>query len=264
MSASSDRVRGIGLRAELRRVVLGAVCTVFVVVGLVGVSEALVGDGVRVLATWFFVLVLGIGASGLVGVVQQGWFVRHRPGVALGTAPSGAPATVVLRSSFTTGMSIVVTGALALYLGAATVALLAAGYAGAAATGALTALLVWPLVPAARGRISPGALYLTAAGLEHRRDAVLWSLPWSAVTGAVPGEPVALVLREGQAGAETSSTTPWVWNREVPAPRGVVAVDCRTLGLDGVLVAAAVNTALALPARRAELGTEPSLGWVRA
>lgn len=257
---SSDEIRGIGARAWLSHLVRGAGYAGFVVIGVLGVFFVASGEIDRPVAGWFFVLLGMLGIVGLVGVGQQAWFVRNRPGVALGAAPSGRPATVVLRSAFTTGMSIAVSGALAVFFAAATGALLVAGSGWLALTGLMTAILVWPLVPAARGQVRAGGLYLTTEGIEHRRDAVLWSLPWSAVTGAVPGEPVALVL-DGRPGVETTSTTRWVWNREPRAPSGVVGVDCRTLGLDGVLVAAALNTALAHPERRADLGTGTSLSW---
>lgn len=256
----SDQVRGIGARDRLRRAGFAVGYLALGALGVLGLVYVVAGQVEGGFIAWFHALLVVIGVGGLAMVGIEAWFVRHRPGARLGVAPSGAPATVVPRSPSHLVLSVVLTSTLVLFFGAASLVLVAEGSGWVAVTAPLAALLVWPLVPAARGRVRAGGLYLTAAGLEHRRDAVLWSVPWEAIGLAVPGVSVAVPL-QGGVRARTTTTTPVVWNREVKARPGVVGIDCRMLGLDGVLVAAAINQAAAFPEQRAELGTPASLAW---
>lgn len=243
----------------MRAAAIGLVYLAIAALGVGGLStsstqELLGGRGLLV------VLLLVVGLAGLARAVHGWWFARHRPGAVLGTSPSGLPAVVLRRSRFRTVTSVAVTGALC-----AASAITAAGLVGdrpgwAALCALVAVVLLWPLVPVVAGRVHVGGLYLTAQGIEHVRDAVSWTMRWDQVAGASPREPLGLVLEAGQQ-PERTRRVRWVWDREVSAPDGTVGVECRSLAIDAVLVAAAVNTAVGFPQRRAELGTPAAMQW---
>jgi hypothetical protein len=118
-----------------------------------------------------------------------------------------------------------------------------------------------PLVGVVLGRVAPGGLYLTPAGLEQRREAVSWSVPWDHVAGVVPGEPLALTL----AGPPPVPVvrTRWLWQREPTGPGGGIAVDSRYLAEDPTVVAELVARCIVDPALRARMGTPEVVAEIR-
>lgn len=219
---------------------------------LAALGAGLLGyTGDRSLGLLLGLLLVVLAAAGLVLVGFDAWHVRHRPGVTLATAPSGAPATAFLRSPVPTTMSAVVPVLLALW---ATVGSLVVHQVAARVVLLLVALgLLTPLVAVLRGRVAPGGLYLTPGGIEQRKEAVSWSVPWSAVAGVVPGEPLALPLTGPS--PEPTRRTRVLWQREPRGRPGVLAVDSRYLAADPVVIAAVVGRCVADPAARARMGT---------
>jgi hypothetical protein len=118
-----------------------------------------------------------------------------------------------------------------------------------------------PLVAVLRGRVAAGGLYLTPAGIEQRKEAVSWSVPWEHVSGVVPGEPLALTLSGPP--PQPVARTRWLWRREPTAPVGVLAVDGRYLAERPVVVAAVVGRCVADPAFRARMGTADVVAEIR-
>lgn len=204
-------------------------------------------EGGRDLGLMFGLLLLLVAAGGFVLVGFDWWYAGHRPGVSTATAPSGRPATAFLRSRVPVAMSVVTP-----------VLLVAWSVVGLAVTGSWlfllpAALFASPLVAVVRGRIAPGGLFLTPEGIEERKEAVSWSLPWEHVAGVVPGEPLAVTL-SGPA-PERTVRTRWLWQREPRGLPGVLAVDSRYLAADPVVVAAVIGRCVADPAIRARMGT---------
>lgn len=213
--------------------------------GLVGYT----GD--RTSGLLFGVLLLLVAAAGFALVGFDTWFVRHRPGGTVSVAPSGVPATAFLRSSVPTALSGVVPALLALW--AVLGCVLVDGPAAKVVLALLALGLASPLVALARGHVAAGGLYLTPAGIEQRKEAVSWSIPWEHLSGVVPGEPLALTL-SGPA-PEPEVRTRLLWQREPKGLPGVVAVDSRYLAADPVVIAAVIGRCLADPAVRSRMGT---------
>lgn len=191
------------------------------------------------------VLLLGIGVAGLYLALVLPRAGRRRPPVDVGVAPSGLPATFLPRRADVVVASVVVTLALAGWSGWVAWLLAAHGRPGwAVAAAASAVVLLVPCAAAATGRVSPGGLWLTAAGVEHRRETTTWAVRWSDVqrvhpepagyaaeSGLVPVEPVVLRLRPGVR-PEVRRTARWAWkNRSAAAPPGAVRID--TFGLAG-------------------------------
>jgi hypothetical protein len=208
-------------------------------------------------------LLLLLAVAGLVLVGFDSWYVGHRPGVRLAPAPSGAPATAFPRSPLPTVMSAVLPAALAVW--ALTGCVLAASSGrplAAVVLGLLGIGVATPLVAAVRGRVAAGGLYLTATGVEHRKEAVTWAIPWEEVTGVVPGDPLALTLRGGA--PEHHATTRVLWQREISGPPGTQGVDSRYLAEDPGIVAAVIARCLVEPDLRGRMGTESAVAEIAA
>lgn len=210
------------------------------------------GEALAVLSGLLLLLLAGAGG---VLVAFDWWSPAHRAGVALATAPSGQPATAFVRSPVPTVMSTLLPSLLAAW--AALGVVLAGSPAARVVLAAVALLLLWPVVPVVRGRIAPGGLYLTPTGIEQRKEAVTWSVSWAQVSGAVPGEPLAVTLN-GPAPAP-AATTRVLWRREPDSPPGVLAVDSRYLAADPTVIAAVVTRCVAQPDLRARLGTPESV-----
>jgi hypothetical protein len=226
---------------------------------------ALLGAGLvasaadRTLGLLLGLLLLLIAASGGALVGFDWWYAGHRPGATTGTAPSGVPATAILRSPVPTAMSVAVPVALAVW---ALVGSLVADHLATRVVLLLVACgIATPLVAVVRGRVAPGGVYLTRQGIEQRKEAVSWSLPWDRVAGVVPGEPLALVLA-GPA-PDPVIRTRRLWRREPTGPAGVVAVDSRYLAEAPEVVAELVARCLVHPPLRERLGTPELLAEIR-
>lgn len=134
------------------------------------------------------------------------------------------------------------------------------------------------LVAVVRGRLRPGVLVLTPAGVVHRSWGDDLSGPWARVTGVVPsGGPAPAVLVTMATAAATGpdapaaglpgSGSPVVRTRTAGstgrklAPH--IAVDTTATDLDPVLLLETVRFYAAHPDRRAELGTPAAVERVR-
>jgi hypothetical protein len=230
----------------------------YVLLALLG--AALVGyAGDRTLGLVGGALLLLVAAGGFALVGFDGWYVRHRPGLETAEAPSGVPATAFLRSPVPFVLSVVVPVLLALW------ALAGSLVADQVATRVVLLVVAigfaTPLVAVVRGQVAPGGLYLTPSGIEQRKEAVSWSVPWEHVSGVVPGEPLALTL-SGPA-PQPVVRTRWLWRREPSAPAGVLAVDSRYLAERPVVVAELVARCVADPGVRARMGTPEVVAEIR-
>ena len=77
-------------------------------------------------------------------------------------------------------LSVLGTAFLAAWSGLLAVVLYGHGHPVWASLSVLFALvLLWPLAVAAAGKVKVGGLWLTPAGLEYRKEAVSWAMPWS-------------------------------------------------------------------------------------
>jgi hypothetical protein len=220
-----------------------------------------------------------IAIGGLVIVLVIPLLGRRRPEPALGTAPSGAPATFFRRSPLMMMMSTLFTSAFAAWLGGLAVVLHGYGHdVWALLLAACALVLLWPIAVLLTGKVKPGGLWLTPDGLEYRKEAVSWALPWSELVGVdrtgfeakkavlpyASGRGVAavqpLVLElEHSARPEVRQTTWWVWSRECRVPPGLMCIDCVDLAGGRPLIAQTIERYLAHPGTREQLGTEYSL-----
>lgn len=221
-----------------------------------------------------------IGALGLLLLLFVPVHARLRPAAGRAVAPSGAPALYFRRSPFLLVVSLVFCLGLGAWLAAAAVVLVGYGQVGwAVPPGVCAPVLLWPVVVATTGRVVPGGLWLTPSGLEYRKEAVSWTVAWSALRGVEhPADaltdvdvlpranrrgvaavaPVVLSLREG-CGPEVRWVTRWAWHRECRAPRGMLCVDCVDLAGGPTVIAETIGRCLAYPGFRTHLGTEWSM-----
>lgn len=191
--------------------------------------------------------------------------LRQRPGAELGHTPEGAPALVVQRMAWTVPIAAAVTTALGLIVGAAGILALVRGQW---LWGILLVLAgLWflsYLVPLAAGRVTSGGLYFTSDGIEHRRNAVWWRVPWAGVeSAALQGSVLALVLTD-DAHVERRRTTRWGWQRSVRSPAGILAVETQNLSEEGATIVNVIVRCVIDREFRALLGTQRALDTVRS
>ncbi|GAA1163850.1 hypothetical protein [Nocardioides aquiterrae] len=230
----------------------------YLLLALLGVA-LVVTAGDRTLGLLSGLLLLVLAASGFVLVGFDWWYAGHRPGLTTATAPSGRPATAFPRSRVPFVMSVVVPVLLAVWALAGS--LLVEHVAARVGLLLLAVVFASPLVAVVRGRVAPGGLYLTPEGVEQRKEAVSWSLPWDRVAGVVPGEPLALVLNGPP--PDQVVRTRWLWRREPTGPAGVVAVDSRYLAERPEVVAELVARCIVHPPLRERLGTPEVVAEIR-
>jgi hypothetical protein len=202
-----------------------------------------------------------IGLLSVAASILEFRWSRRRPGAQLGVAPDGSPATVLARAPWAVWMS-------AAMLVALTAGLLAgAGLAAAREAWVWAAAFAAPglwfgslLLPFVLGRIPAGGVVLTSRRLINARDGGSWEVAWDDITGVVPGEPTAVLLRPG---AEVSHTRGPLrgWRTSVPAPDGVLGIQTRHLAEGPEVLAFLVLAYAKDPSVRGQLGTEESLRW---
>jgi hypothetical protein len=210
----------------------------------------------------FFGFIAAAGLISLVSLSLELLLVRRRPSVSLGVAPEGgAPATLLLRAAWT----VWVGGAAAAALAVA--ALLGAVLALRSDNWFLALLLaivgLWSasyLVPLVLGQVTAGGVYLSAAGIEHRRSGSWWRIGWEDVADVAAQEPLAVALATGAA-VERGRTTRWGWKGEVRAPTGVLGIQTRYLTVDHVVLSFVLLAYKHHPEQREQLGTPASLEW---
>ena len=254
-----EKQRETGRRSPGR---LAAYGTAQILVALVGAGTLVValdrGDASTVVYGAF---TLGFGLVSLLATVLEAVHGRRAHGAVTGTSPDGLPATVLPRA----GWAPMVSGAFLVVAGGSFVA---AGFvrfaAGATLWGAFWLALgvasLGLLVPLLLGRVHAGGVYLTADGVTAVKDGAWWRVAWDEIAGVVPGEPLAVVLRDG-ARPDRGRSAPSFWRSEVRSPEGVLAVQTRYLSEDAATLAFLLLAYRDRPDLRATLGTQASLDW---
>lgn len=265
------------------RLLFGAV---YLLLGCAGVGGLVSLSGPRrpPWPDWYWQLLLAlflitVAVTGLVVLVVAPCVQRHRTGPVLGAAPSGLPATGFPRSPFS-----VVIHVTALVAGFGLLVLLACGmwrlgqYGGAWLAAGLAAGAGWMVVRVMIGRVRPGGLWLTRRGVEYRKDALRWSVPWSAVAGVAaapqavsfwddprellyPSDPVMVRLRP-----DTAATVMGPRWAQRQSPPDSLRIDSYHLAGGTSLITEMIEECLTHPRVREHLGTVHSLprrAWVK-
>lgn len=241
------------------RLALLAAGQVFVVLVGAGILVAAVRDG-STYGVLFGVLLTGLGVVSLAATVLE-TSRRGSTGAVVGRSPAGVPATVLPRAGWvpavTAGFLVVLAGCA---LAAGVVAVGRDDLVVAVVLLAVGAVLATYLAFVARGRMPAGGVYLAADGVTNVKDGATWRIGWDDIAGVVPGEPLAVVLRDG-ARPVRSSTAPPGWRGEVRAPEGTLAVQTRYLSDDAATLAFVLLAYRDRPDLRPQLGTQASLDW---
>jgi len=220
--------------------------------GLLGVRTTL---GRTSLCIGVALLVLGV--AGVAGQLVERRIRRNPPTAHLADLDGRA----ALHLPRAPGPTIISSLALA---GLGVAALLGAVFAGAAQAWGWCALLAllawWALVSSAvrRGGSLAGGLWFTPAGMRYEDRGFRVDLPWDAVTGVVPQQPMPVLVRSDHAPAVTRT-----------GPRGrawraltrdnTLLVDTRHLSGGAALASYIIVMSIQHPATRTVLGTEESL-----
>lgn len=127
-------------------------------------------------------------------------------------------------------------------------------------TAVLAVLAAWLLWTSAihRGASLAGGLWFTPTGLRHEDRGVAVDLPWEAVTGVVPQQPMPVLVRPDHTPAVTRTGPRGRAWRPVTGD-GTLVVDTRHLAGGAVLASYVVGKAVTDPGSRAVLGTPASL-----
>ena len=209
-----------------------------------------------------FLLTLGLllSALGVAGLVRELGDVRHRrnPPSARLEERDAAAALFLPRAatpSLVSAWSLVAV---------AVTCLLGAGFAVAASRWVLAGLLLAAGVVALgvsqphRARQLAGGLWFTPDRVVHEHDGVGWELVWEDVAGAVPQEPMPVLVRGGRL-PEIRRGPAWGRHRGRAVVDGVLVVETRYLAGGAGLAAYVIEKAVADPAFRAALGRRESL-----
>lgn len=213
-------------------------------------------------AAVIFGFIGAIGIIGLPALVLEVLWRRSRPWVSVGQGSDGQPATTALFAPWTVVIGV---AAIAAFVAAAiAIAVLAVRDANWLFGPLFAALGLWLgsyLIPVVSGRVTPGGVYLTPSGIEHRRYGTWWRVAWEDIIGAAPNEPVGILMTDGARPAR-GRTTPWGWRGDVKFPAGVPAgllgIQTRYLSVDHTLLARIITNCIEQPELRQELGTR---GW---
>ncbi len=231
----------------------------------VGFALAIAGaEEANLLLTAAGVFIAGVFLICVVALVLEWWVSRRRPGLVLGHEPGGRPATVAPRPRWTVALSAVTLAVtLVPTLTAAVVLLtrpewpvgvlllLAAGWLGRY------------LAPFLGGRVEPGGVYLSAAGVTNVRDGSSWHVRWDSVAVVVPDRTTVVLLHWG-ADIERVDAGPW-GQRVFGPPIGAFAlgIDTRFLAVNPDSLALLIMAHVENPDLRPMLGTPASLQWFR-
>lgn len=222
-------------------------------------------DGVPHLAV-FGAAVTAIALMAAIVLPAEVRLGMRRPGARLGVGPDGQTATVVPRARW--HVPHLATALVIVAAWPAASAVVAATDGEPALTVFLLALAVYPasyLWPLLRGRIRTGGLYLTPDTITHVRHGGWWRVRWDDVVAALPGEPMAVVLRDSsrpERGRRTRHPG-WKGMSRSPSPH-ILGVETRFLALDPTNLAELITMCTAYPSWRNKLGTDESVAWVDA
>lgn len=101
-----------------------------------------------------------------------------------------------------------------------------------------------------------GGLWFTPSRVVSEHDGVRWELPWEAVSGAVPGDPMVVIAHPGRAPAVSGSARRY---RSRTRDGEALGVSTRHLAGGESLAAYVIGKAVLDPAFRAALGSHASL-----
>lgn len=239
-------------------VVVGAVLLLTIGVTMTGLSVATIEEPQGPFALCFGLLLLALGVAGAAREVAEGAVRRHPSAPRLDRLGTGETALFLPRARQPSVLS-----AWSLVAVAATSAL-GAVFAFLAGRGVFGVVL---LVVAAgcllvaqphRAGEAAGGLWFTPRRIVHVHDGVRWALPWEDVHGAVPSEPMPVLVHHGRTPEVHRS---WVAGRHRGRTviDGVPVVESRYLVGGAVLASYIIEKALADPSFRAALGTPESL-----
>ena len=130
-------------------------------------------------------------------------------------------------------------------------------WAGAALMVAVAGLFLW-MGAVQRGGSLAGGLWFTPAGLRHEDRGIAVDLPWEAVTGVMPQQPMPVLVRADHTPAITRTGPRGRAHRPV-AKDGTLVVDTRHLAGGAALASYVIGKAVTDPASRQVLGTQASL-----
>lgn len=220
--------------------------------GLLGVGTPL-GRGLLC-----FGLVLLVGAvGGVAREVVEGRVRRDPPRPRLESL-DGRPTLHLPRAPGPTLVSSWVLAALgAVAMLGAVFAGLEEGWVLAAVLLAVAVFLLWSSA-IHRGGSLAGGLWFGPAGLRHEDRGVAVDVPWEAVTGVVPQQPMPVLVRPDRVPTITRTGPRGRAWRPVAAD-GTLSVDTRHLAGGAVLASYVIGKAVTDPASRAVLGTPASL-----
>ncbi len=166
----------------------------------------------------------------------------------------GEPALFLPRSPDRSRVSSAAVLGLAAVSALGAVFCLAAGeLVGGAALLVVGGALGWSGRPSGAGA---GGLWFGPRRLVHEHDGVRWELPWSDVSGSVPGEPLAVTTYAGRAPRVSRSARRF---RGRSSDGSVLFVETRFLAGGSVLASYIIGKAILDPGFRADLGTDASL-----
>lgn len=224
-------------------------------------DPSVVSEGVYVLV--FFVLLAGwVFARSFAEL----WVPRHQIEPVLGTAPSGARATVFPRSSLWL-TSLTVLGLLWVVCQTLEAVLLyrqERAMSMSLSSSILLAVvpLLW-LLPVLLGRARAGGLWLTPDGVESHYLGRSWSVRWEDVHWAICGSCVTVVTKPGTE-VPVRRVVPRIWYGHKPSRYESPYADSLFLRADAALAQDMIRYAAVFPARRADLGTLSCLTWLVA
>lgn len=218
---------------------------------------------------------LGLGAGGWGLLLVEPWVDRRPREPVLGTAPSGAPAVCFPRSPAHHVARVVFFLYSTLWFAAVTVVVTGRGQPGWGAVWGVCALAVlWRLANLVTGRIRPGGLWLTPDGIEYRKDAFGWAMPWTELQeivvdrseyGTPPPAPVlvrfeqiGLILRRG-AVVPVRRYLRWSRDEQHRFPDRYRGVTCFGLAGGRPLIADTLEHYLLFTELRDHLGTTASV-----
>ncbi|MFA6299928.1 MAG: hypothetical protein WC642_12220 [Nocardioides sp.] len=247
--------RPVWLRAL---VLVGAALLLVIGLPMIGLGVAIIEEPQGPFALCFGLLLLALGVGSAAREVAERAVRRHPPAPRLDRLETGDAALFLPRAP---QPSVISAGSL---VAVAVVAALGAVFAFAAGRGVFgVVLLVVATVcllvaqPHRAGEAA-GGLWFTPRRIVHVHDGVCWELPWEDVHGAVPSEPMPVLVHHGRTPEVRRS---WVAGRHRGRAviDGVPVVESRYLAGGAVLASYIIEKALADPSFRAALGTPESL-----
>ncbi|MCW2851810.1 MAG: hypothetical protein JWM84_1474 [Nocardioides sp.] len=245
--------------AWLRGLVLvGAVLLLVIGLPMTVLGVAIVEEPQGPFALCFGLLLVALGVAGAAREAAEGTVRRHPPSPRLDQLETGETALFLPRATAPSVISAASLAAVAVVTGLGALFALVAGRAVLGVVLLVVAALCLLVARPGRARQLTGGLWYTPRRIVHSHDGVRWELAWEDVHGAVPSEPMAVLVHQGRTPQVQRS---WVAGRHRgrAVVDGVPVVEARYLAGGAVLASFVIEKALADPTFRAALGTPESL-----